>query len=1555
MESLLTQLKALPSSPNAQVALHKMQELLLSFDSLLPEKASDSEILSIEAVLLSLLKINNGIIAPYCAICIGSHLAPLYKLEKSHRFWNLISAVTDSPTPANIFAVGYVIKKIGHDSRSSLSNLAQNLTSVKEPLVYPALYTLRSLYKVCGDILSKFATNAFHFAKGYISSQHEPTHLAAVQLLQVLVPFSSIPQKKILSASESSFKYCHSSFALDECSHLAALCAVVPYIKKSKGSNEQAPQGEQDFVVKTKAKKESVSELANSLNVLKRFKNNFSNIFPRFLDLLEPEFVFKNAKELINFALTTSPIDHAKVTAFFARDIRSEVLKTLLQTPNTPFSLLRTLTYDSESAKTVAEIAEKKIWGSEPQEKYSSGLYFIALTNSYPEQATECFSSSINYLLNPPENADMREYDGKSLITSLIISTIDNKQRLIETNREALTNILKSLTDNQKIIGVQLQDYFMILSTLPDNFVNIEFVNQQLQILLDKIKKMMHTDEKNRKIPSRLIEFCILFLSTHPNIQSTSQFIESVFQLASSLSNVALLGLIQLLTKIQTNETLLTSAAFFYLSKLLTMSFPLPYIKKRCPGLMRQPEDFYLKQKAPPVGRSPLFFVEESVLSTKLCDLLPVLFSQLSESSVTKFLNTLIKNGSKITSVMIILALYQNENSKKRIPETFIDQLLKISNPDNNIRCQIVCDAIAIHAATHLKTVKNIMTFLQKCKPTTACFISASVAKYTKLPDKEIINLLKSAEQKLKDPQTVNYALHYIGTLYEAKSVELVTLCDGDQQLQIFFNLLNSSTALTTHTMSMISFCIERLLPVLLPFLHNESTQAMMRMIMNAFSQSPVHFSKQFFHYIYRQVIAFSPDVALKIHIKYPESNQTPIELKLATCGSLADLSKVQKLPDLFDLIPQLMVLLQRTKDERVDKFIVAIAKSFDEQNFSPEKMTQYFRLAKKILSSNAAPGFGEATVEPNTFVKSSALHIIQALLPMLASRKPLLTECLDDLMTSTIRAIETTKIELHAIAYPILNMVIEKFRYTKDTEGQHRLLELYESQFSIATRFAFPASVDVSSNFLVSYLDFYFDEYLNNQQSFLMLLDGYVNGLQHVLDKTNGFFSVSSRLCILARDSSAICDHFISFLSTLTPIFSQLVLDSIKLRSTKADWEDVSKYRATISPFYHNLLPSFVWLHKTFPTQNNVIDVNTMVSFFLLEMTISSESWRINAAFAAIISIFNYYPDKIAIQMLSLIMFACVDVVKKNSQLLGPLIPQFLLYASRMLQKTEVYSDIWNCLCNILFKGTCDAEALGLLIKNAQHDGLSVKFAGFIVSQVKSKHFSEDEGIALMTILYETAPAAIPAIVKRICSTKMSESIKFKMQSLRRALIRSGTRESFDKAAFFVVKHFEQGGMEFASQILVRNPTLGVELLARGAANAAVVAIDESIDKAIECIRFLQLAVSCLKSEPTFAVEAIKASIHAIAKWAGDRKRGKEVVSESSILVQQADKIDPSSSKKAYDEVTEEDKSGAIKAMQKFAQTERKKSTKLSLKKFSVNVRKQNDGGDWQSLDIDD
>ena len=390
----------------------------------------------------------------------------------------------------------------------------------------------------------------------------------------------------------------------------------------------------------------------------------------------------------------------------------------MLLNPNIPFSQIRALTFDAESALQVATLAVTKILGSDQNEKYAAGLYFVAFTNSYSEHAREYLLNSIEFLSNPPPNVNLREYDAKSLISSIILSVLDNKPRFLSAHSDTLKKICESIISNPQMTMIHIQDYFMLLSTLPEEFIDTDFVNRQLTSLYDTMKKQAAIEERSRKIPVRLIEFTILFLSMHPNIQNLkiniNSFAETVFQLISSLTNVGILGFLQLITKINLDESLATNCAFFYLRLLLSLSFTVPYIKSKCPGLMRQPEESLIKQRAPSMGKNPLFFVEDSVLSGKTCNLLPILFAKLSDANVMKFLTMLFKasSNSKLTATVILLSIYQDDKARSKIPESFIDQLLKNATPDNVTRLQLICDCIALHASTYRKTLKTILNFL---------------------------------------------------------------------------------------------------------------------------------------------------------------------------------------------------------------------------------------------------------------------------------------------------------------------------------------------------------------------------------------------------------------------------------------------------------------------------------------------------------------------------------------------------------------------------------------------------------------------------------------------------------------------------------------------------------------------------------------------------------------------------------------------------------------------------------------------------------------------------
>ena len=132
-------------------------------------------------------------------------------------------------------------------------------------------------------------------------------------------------------------------------------------------------------------------------------------------------------------------------------------------------------------------------------------------------------------------------------------------------------------------------------------------------------------------------------------------------------------------------------------------------------------------------------------------------------------------------------------------------------------------------------------------------------------------------------------------------------------------------------------------------------------------------------------------------------------------------------------------------------------------------------------------------------------------MLPVLGKSKPHLTEYLDNLMTSTTKSIETKKKELTTIAFQLMHLMIIEFEEFK-TEGGNRLLELYDSQFSIAVRFGFLSDLVLSGSFLIKYLSFHFENLKQRPEELQTVLNSCVRVLTTCKQRNFTFLSFASR-----------------------------------------------------------------------------------------------------------------------------------------------------------------------------------------------------------------------------------------------------------------------------------------------------------------------------------------------------------------------------------------------------------------------------------------------------------
>jgi hypothetical protein len=400
------------------------------------------------------------------------------------------------------------------------------------------------------------------------------------------------------------------------------------------------------------------------------------------------------------------------------------------------------------------------------------------------------------------------------------------------------------------------------------------------------------------------------------------------------------------------------------------------------------------------------------------------------------------------------------------------------------------------------------------------------------------------------------------------------------------------------------------------------------------------------------------------------------------------------------------------------------------------------------------------------------------------------------------------------------------------------------------------------------------------------------------------------------------------------------------------------------MSSSYSDLLFSFVWLQHVFPLDVVLITVDRMIAFFLLEMCISAESWRIYGAFAGFSAVFQYVGRAVPLELFDLIIAACADSSRRNVNLLRPLVPDFLLYAGALIDKTPEYEKIWHGLVSILLSNDneCSPTALAHIIRNSQTVDFAGRFGRFIVRHLLRETYNEEDASALMTMLFDAAPMAIPSFIKIMSETRkgIDQYVNFKLNAVKRALLRYETREAIDKIAVFFIKNFQNGGMEAIAQVLVRRPAIGMEFLARGAADQAASRIDDGVNEAKQILPFLSLVLSKLRGHKLrldIAAQIAEAAYHTIVKYGGDRRRGRELVIEAVALLREADKVARGASCKAFRAIAEEEQRFCTSCLKKIVEVPGS-GAKLSLKKFSNAklVRRQAaEDDDWQAIVVDD
>lgn len=547
-------------------------------------------------------------------------------------------------------------------------------------------------------------------------------------------------------------------------------------------------------------------------------------------------------------------------------------------------------------------------------------------------------------------------------------------------------------------------------------------------------------------------------------------------------------------------------------------------------------------------------------------------FTHLGQSPA--LIHHLLKEqNNKILAHAMILSLVRKSATKTLLPENVISTLIQTMNDTSDIlRLQITSAIIAQYIQDDPYSIPELLKSFHQQKPEAKAFLFAALFLQAPMSETFLSQSLIELNDLVLKPNYSSFALHSLSLLLASRPIEIMAMKSSIAQCQVLFSILNSSAGLNVSILYHLSSYFISLLPCISPELPEAKEEfiVIVRLIIQSFRQHQLPYSQLITFRTLRNVFAFARHLVGIPRISFPIERESSMSLCLMACGAFTDYLKGAEFdPEFFDLVPRVTLLLQRSCDSRASEFIIQLAITFTETTPIRSFILKWVEFIKSILTSNVLPFMPSAPVEANKIVKICASEVSLIILPALAKSLPLMTECLDDIVTSATRAIETKYVPIIRPAFQLNSLILSTFEHEKTEQG-NRLLELYDSQFSIAVRVGFQIDLSLSSSFLISFMDFHLENLQTQPEDFQTVLNSYINGLMECKQKVPSFFWISCSLCSIAKLNPDVFETIKPFLGELLPELAPILSNYIQMRKVEdKNREKLHQFRMNFSQFF--------------------------------------------------------------------------------------------------------------------------------------------------------------------------------------------------------------------------------------------------------------------------------------------------------------------------------------------------------------------------------------------------
>ncbi|OHT16564.1 hypothetical protein TRFO_13162 [Tritrichomonas foetus] len=1581
---------------------------LLNFEKYVPEQIDDELFEKIENILLNVLNINKGTLSFQCSIRIATCLLALYQTSSPPKIWNLFLTVSKQPNPSNIFAIGFIIDEIGGSAKSMISGLAQKLVNSSNDLLFPSIYTIKQCFKRDRIDLESLSLKSFALAKKGINTKKEHIILASLSLLSTLIKQKDIPQKKFLAIANDLLKTTTSPFIIDRTCYLIAKLAYFPLIVIENMKEVE----EKDFTVgqtNTQKSDPAKSLFNQAFGIMCEFKSRFSVILYHFLNLVDPQIICKYLPLLFTTIRKIQPSEISHLMELFGPDSRKELFESVSNEnpPSTSqLKLLMALQSNKNSVNELSALAMQLASSKNTNDRVIGASFFSSLAEVQPEFAMRYLETSMLYLAFPPEGNPNLEYDihGFSLIASNILKKIDDKNESANKVANHISSFLERALASDKFLSSTYFAAYTVMSSLPSYLIPSALVTESVKNFMKYINSIKLNNTFNEVKLKFVTNEITNFFVSHENHEMTPHFFLFIMNTPIIQSKQILISICSSAPHVMANTQQIYIIAQSLLTYIIKEQPNSSFLKQNIKNTMIStnemvnsaiPDDFSINEKnyIENNNNHDLNVISdnnESVnaeFSLQILNHFPKLVNAIPQKNVSSYIKSILSIPNRNPQMVqaLFLSLCSNEDSVKLLSDEFPSIIVNLIKDERDlVRLQVLSECLGKWTNSHSGFLADILQYAFNMNLTQKCLVYSSILGNVSIDNNVIIHIMNELDNiALNSPTYAIFALHGLSILFHTYSIRLAEMNVADIQLNVILSLLNThEISLEPYSLNYIALCFINLLPVLSADARSLEPRIIERLTLSiqGFIQlKSLSFACQIMFRALRAVFVFAKEIATNLtNISFPSSKGATNILQITACGAFSDMLKIGiSTTDYFDMVPKILILLQRTQNNLPAEFIQSIAADFANHEINnisentPQKINDWVSIIKSILSTNALPIAGKQTIESNDYVKKCALIVSQRIIPLLAKVKPLLGECLDDIMTSITRTIETKSSNLMDAAYDLLYDVLINFEDFK-VEGGQRLLELYDSQFFIAIRYAFQTNLSHSGNVLIRYIDYQLISIKSNYDDFKLIFKIYIDGLSSIKKSSAIYFTIATHICHIIQTHNYLSNLINDYKEQLIVQLCEVISISMALwRSDPEDWEQVSQFRINYSSSYSDILVSFIWLQSKL--DNEILSFSTIYDFFIDELNHGTEYWRMAAAFSALTAIMQFSKNSIEPEKVAKAIEAAEHAKTVSPKLGIDILPSFIKSCTTIRSDDGKTALSWSQMLNFILTHDFDIESFANLINDGKPEDLLKNTIDssvlndiilFIRAQFEKKLIDNSQCIALFTILLDKSNEIVQKLMEFFLSQDSRIFAPLKFDLYRRLLKRSNKETvstlQLQTISLFAWTNFKQGGMNLIAQVLIEKPELGINLFAFDNLKTITELCLNDIVNCEVFIQFVTFGYQIYKlfniSHPDFEIGIASLPFKIINKWSEDIQKGSDITMTAIILINIILKDSNRAVRAAFSAMNIQEQRNSIDQISKqITKIENKKKVQNLMVFSNARRRTQENDDEWQSLDDSD